>query len=69
MGKEGGKRPQLSQNKINNMDTLLAGGNTWYTIPKAIIVYNISKVTIYNYIKEGRMEKRKIGSATFVRMK
>ena len=51
------------------MDTLRVGEKIYYSVEKAMLVYDVTKKTIYDWIKTDRMEKKKLGSATFVRMR
>ena len=49
------------------MDTLRIGNKIFYSLKKAILVYNVSEKTIYEWVKNGIAEKYKIGSASFFR--
>ena len=51
------------------MDTLTVGEKKYYSIEKAELMFSVTKKTIHIWIREGKLEKKKLGSATFVRMK
>jgi predicted site-specific integrase-resolvase len=51
------------------MDTLTIKDQKYFSIKAAVEKYQVSRKTIHQWIKEGKMEKKKIGSASFVRMK
>ena len=51
------------------MDTLKVKDKKYYSLQKAAQIYNVTVKTIHQWIKEGKMEKKKLGSASFVRMK
>jgi excisionase family DNA binding protein len=53
----------------NNMDTLIFQEKKYYSLKKAAKMYGVTLKTIHQWIKEGKLEKKKVGSATFVKEK
>lgn len=49
--------------------TVTVGDKKFFSLNQAALVYDVTVKTIHQWVKEGKMEKKKIGSATFVRMK
>jgi len=49
------------------MDTLIIQDKKYYSLRAAADFYDVTLKTIHQWIKEDKMEKKKIGSATFVR--
>lgn len=50
------------------MDTLTIQDRKYYSLKAAAEFYGVTLKTIHQWIKEGKMEKKKIGSASFVRV-
>ncbi|MCF8218766.1 MAG: helix-turn-helix domain-containing protein [Bacteroidales bacterium] len=51
------------------MDTLIFQEKKYYSLKKAAEMYGVTLKTIHQWIKEGKFEKKKVGSATFVKEK
>ncbi len=51
------------------METLTIKDKKYYSIKQAALIYDVTPKTIHQWVKEGKMEKKKIGSASFFRMK
>ena len=49
------------------MDTIKKGKKTYYSLDRAAIIYGCTKKTLHEWIRTGKGEKIKFGSATFMR--
>jgi len=52
------------------MDVITIGNITYYSIDRFMLMNNISsKKTVYNWVKDGKAEQKKIYNTSFFKMK